>query len=1510
MANFVVSGVSVLLKPSLDGFHRAIKKELNSAGMAATGRDISDDLLNPIKKNLPKAIPKDALAKQARDLGDSVGQSIGRGIQGASSFVTTNLTRVVKGAALAAGAAVVGIMGYSLKKGWDRLVAIDDAQAKLKGLGHDAGTVQEVMDNALKAVKGTAFGLGDASSVAATLVAAGIKPGKDLEKTLSLVGDSASIAGMDLESMGLIWSSVMSRGKLQGDDAMQLMSAGIPIYQMVADNLGITTAEAQKMGEQGKISSQMFQEAMDSGVGGAAQEAGKTVSGSIKNMGAAFGRFGAQLLEGIFPYIAPALGAITAKVDELAEHITPLAAAFSEKLVAGIKEFVEGFKSSESGLEGWAAKGQKVREILEAIGSAASWLWDHGLKQLVGFIGDNLVPVLATVIGAGTAVGLLFSNGPLAKGIIKFGGLLTSSAGKGGIAGFFKHFFKGIIDGLGKVAPLFQKFIKYLPTIGKWLSKLKIFLNPVVAIISLIAIGIGLFLTKTEQGKQITGEVVDFIKRAWSGFMGVVGVVADKIGQFFSLFREYAGKFRDWFVADMLPKLKKAWGTIADAILGFWNNGIKPAFSLIGGSFKNIGKMIKDFVGKYLPELGGSGSSMSDMFASAFEKVKTVVSVVVDFIVKYVAPVFVKVFEYMSVAVKIAATVIGKYLELVVAFVLKVLLPAIIWVFQTILIPLFKVIVEVVKVAITVVIAIIQGLVWFWKNVLAPAAQWLWKKVIVPVFEGIKKAVQVAIAVVTAVIDGLVWFWNNVLQPAAMFIWNVMKVVWEGIKIAIAIVVTAITITMMALIAVWQNVLAPVLSWLYEKVFKPVWAAIQIAIEAVVNWFKNVAYPLFQYVIALIHLKFKIFQANLAKIWAYIQHYVIQPVIAWLQDTALPWISKIITWIKDKFEYFKTKLGQIWAFVRDGIIAPVIAWFRDKAWPLISRIIGKVKDAFVGMKNKLKDVWHFVRWDIIQPVLDWLDDKVISRVESFATAVKDAFSGLRDNIGTIWDKIKGKVLEPIKWVVDHVINKGIIAVYNSVARVFGAKPMNDIDTSEWTTDGFATGGYTGAGSKYQPAGVVHADEYVIRKESQNSLRRAAPGFLDSLNKYGAKALGLGGYAVGGLVKLGPAFRGSAPRGEGFGARGGRHKGIDFPMASGTPLIATENGVASRTHNAAAGNKLVIAHGGGLETTYHHLSGYAVNSGQRVTKGQVVAYVGSTGRSTGPHLHLGVKRNGTYVNPSSYLREGGAAGTGGGGTGSAGLRNPFIGLYSKMAKMTNAALEDTQWRQMLKQWYKRMIEDGKSWYDEKAIAFGDTGGGFGRSGNWTDVASTALQATGQMSPGNLAALLARMKVESSGNPRAINNWDSNAAIGQNSRGLMQVIPSTFAAFRDKSLSNDIYDPLANIVASIRYTLARYGSLQRGWAGRKGYADGGLVEPYLHDNGGALEPGLSFISNKTRKPEAILTDKQWSTAYEAMSRQADSRTTTINQYIRDTDATANRIADEVSWGLRRAEIRGRF
>lgn len=145
--------------------------------------------------------------------------------------------------------------------------------------------------------------------------------------------------------------------------------------------------------------------------------------------------------------------------------------------------------------------------------------------------------------------------------------------------------------------------------------------------------------------------------------------------------------------------------------------------------------------------------------------------------------------------------------------------------------------------------------------------------------------------------------------------------------------------------------------------------------------------------------------------------------------------------------------------------------------------------------------------------------------------------------------------------------------------------------------------------------------------------------------------------------------------------------------------------------------------------------------------------------------------------------------------------------------------------------------------------------------WRQLSKYALQLEGQYTEANLDRLLMQMNSESSGNPNAINNWDINAQRGTPSKGLMQVIDPTFKSYARPGYDTDIWDPLSNILASIRYTVSRYGSLANGWKGH-GYAKG-IGQITMADlfgaipklaGGGVIMPGQLFVANE-RGPELL-------------------------------------------------------
>lgn len=170
-------------------------------------------------------------------------------------------------------------------------------------------------------------------------------------------------------------------------------------------------------------------------------------------------------------------------------------------------------------------------------------------------------------------------------------------------------------------------------------------------------------------------------------------------------------------------------------------------------------------------------------------------------------------------------------------------------------------------------------------------------------------------------------------------------------------------------------------------------------------------------------------------------------------------------------------------------------------------------------------------------------------------------------------------------------------------------------------------------------GLKRGDEYLDPLSLAGGEVLLLPADAVASAERAAKARRLAGTGTGRLLRPVPGGIGSP-----FGMRRHPifhdwrlHAGVDLHAACGTPIRAAADGVVvSVSYDASGGHRLVLAHDGGLTTHYLHAQGYQVRRGQRVTRGEVVGRVGSTGWSTGCHLHLTVKNNGRLVDPAPLL----------------------------------------------------------------------------------------------------------------------------------------------------------------------------------------------------------------------------------------------------------------------------------
>lgn len=727
---------------------------------------------------------------------------------------------------------------------------------------------------------------------------------------------------------------------------------------------------------------------------------------------------------------------------------------------------------------------------------------------------------------------------------------------------------------------------------------------------------------------------------------------------------------------------------------------------------------------------------------------------------------------------------------------------------------------------------LVAALTWFftktelgqqiWANVwgaikTAAAAVFVWfQTYVVPVWNTVMAAIGAALSwlwntLLKPIFAGLLLYWQVVLAPALQWLGGLFRAIFAGIGIAAAwLWNTLLRPVFMALIAFWKNVIAPTLNW-----FRGVFAAVFSLIGALIKfWWNTSVKPAF---------------AALVAFWKT----VVAPALSWLKgvfSSIFSLIGKLIGFwwagVKVIFSavtgYLKHTFGPAFTWLKNTVIAPV--------WN--------------GIKTIISGVWNKIRDNVFNPLKNVVKN-----------SLPEAFRAGRDAIGRAWNGLKSLARKPVAFVIETILRDGLVKPFNKVASVFGAK---QIDTKPLNVPKLATGGRVPGYSPTATADNVPiwatAGEFMVRRKSADRLRRKQPGLLEHINQHGE----VPGYKSGGdIVALGKVLRGIGVRvSEGpapFGPIHRVHAKNSWHYKNGALDLNTAAGQSSG--EMAFFDKLMpILHGLGWGTIWRYPNHFGH------------AHVDIGGRKLGNFKTGGVgglAAKGLMAALKGLRNVGGAVGD------AMVDLNPFKGLVSKISK----GVGDTGVGKMVGAGGKMLVNKAVDWMTEKMPFGGDTsdindpGGQGGGVGRWADTVRKALTMLHQPTSGAMVnTVLRRMKQESGGNPRAVNNWDVNARRGDPSKGLMQVIGSTFRAYAMKGFNKNIFDPLSNILASMRYAIARYGSLSKAYNKAGGYAQGGTIVPE-YDDGGLIHKGTQLIRHNKRKPDRVLTDQQWNNVYEA-------------------------------------------
>lgn len=696
------------------------------------------------------------------------------------------------GKALGAGAAIVGgsvaaVIGEGLAKGFSRLTAIDDAKAKLTGLGHSATEVTAIMASALASVKGTAFRLGEAAGQAAVLVAAGVKPGQDLTRTLKLLADTSTIAGTSLSDIGSIFGKVAANGKVTGEVIGQLQDRGVPALQFLSKQTGLSMSEVIKAVSAGKINFETFQKAMEGGLGGAALSSGKTFSGAMANVGAALGRLGAQVLGGVFSKLPGLLNESIGSLDTLA----PVAKQVGEVLGTGFGKAVGLVQTFVGQLQTGTGPGGVFRQVVADIGKALLIMFDSGMK-VISFMKEHQALSESLAISMGALLLVTQAHATV---------LAVQAAG--GLVAYISQI--NIVQTATSVWAAVQ-----------WVLNSALLANPigivVVAVAALVA-GIIIAYKNSETFRDIvgaawagvqvaigavagwiTGTVVPWIVGAWNSISSGAQTLLGYIQTAWSGIMAAIQPVGAWITGTLVPWLAGAWNNITTGAKILWDdtvtiwNGIKATLDVVGSwinntfgpSFRTFQALV-EFVFKaieililafwelvVLPAFQGVQVAISDLGAVFNGLWNNVISPVFNFIANAARVVFQTELQIAFLAVQVALQALGAVFNWLYANVKAV------WDGAVVVVKAAWTAIQAIWSALTAGLQVLGG--WFsdlyakyikpaWDSIGA-AIKTVWNSVISPVFDALNKAVGAIGGAFDKAVQGVKVAWDK-LQDIA-----------------------------------------------------------------------------------------------------------------------------------------------------------------------------------------------------------------------------------------------------------------------------------------------------------------------------------------------------------------------------------------------------------------------------------------------------------------------------------------------------------------------------------------------------------------------------------------------------------------------------------------------------------------------------------------------------------------------------------------------------------------------
>jgi hypothetical protein len=611
------------------------------------------------------------------------------------------------------------------------------------------------------------------------------------------------------------------------------------------------------------------------------------------------------------------------------------------------------------------------------------------------------------------------------------------------------------------------------------------------------------------------------------------------------------------------------------------------------------------------------------------------------------------------------------------------------------------------------------------------------------------------------------------------------------------------------------------------------------------------------------------------------------------------WTGTLAGKVKSLWGSIVGRVKTLWHDLLTNVVYKVRDFFTKSIPGWTGTLAGKVKSLWGSMVGRVKEIWKDFKSSVVYPIRDFFTKKIPEWSGTLVGKVKDNFKSLGTVVRKIWNDIKNYVKGPVKGILG--IAHDMFHAVEVVGDKFKIKEVKNAATAAAATmttwrnkvNGWAVGGPVhgpGTGTSDDIPAYLSNNEHVwTAKETRAvgghqrmiELRKAAlrgdihPAYAKGgpVTHIGAPGLAVGGSVGNGGGNYVPNIITAIARKFQSGVR----------MTSGYRSYMTEG--HPDYHNAGLAADLVSPNMDKLAAAWYKvpsylleeihtragsLSGWYVKNGKRVPGS---FYGAATQAGHRDHVHIAMTKASatsllgklTGKSGASLLDEikAFAGSLAGGPVSTFDWATDFYDKYFKkyvdqIGSFANGDKNGGMIGDLAGPVFKKVADGTMDWVKDKLSDLLSAGGvdangnpyakGIPTSGTLAGWIKKAMKLTGVYGrPGWYAKLYGIAMRESRGDPTAINNYDSNAAKGIPSKGVMQIIPPMYKKFHQKGTSWNMYDPISNIAAAINYIKGVYGSPQN-------------TPANYYDVGGILKPGATLAVNHTGRNEYVLRNDQ--------------------------------------------------